>query len=330
MPTLSNPYISKVCIKNFRNFLFTEVELNHKQVIIGENNVGKTNFLRAIQLILDPSFSDNDRMLSENDFHESLIDPMEAGQEIEVVLEIKGYAHNNKLVAQFSDAVISDQPPTLRFTYLFAPITNLDGQIIRYDYTIYQGTDSDRTFKSDDRSYINIYVIKALRDVERELKANRQSPLYKLVKKYEIAKEDLEDITTALEEAAEEILELDEIIHIKKTLQDRFTTLSGLQKDNEVTLRTFDIDTERLLYNLQVYMGLKERPVSELSLGFANILYVSLMLILIKDRTIQPIIKPERFGDLLIEDEDNILKQLYIKSDRDDLLRAFVRIPLPK
>lgn len=119
MPTLLNPYISKVCIKNFRNFLFAEVELNHKQVIIGENNVGKTNFLRAIQLILDPSFSDNDHMLSESDFHESLVDPMETGKEIEIVLEIKGYAHNNKLVAQFSDAVISDQPPTLRFTYLF-------------------------------------------------------------------------------------------------------------------------------------------------------------------------------------------------------------------
>ena len=320
MPSLLNPYISKVRIKNFRNFLFTEVELNHKQVIIGENKVGKTNFLRAIQLILDPSFSDNDRTLSESDFHETLVGPMETGEEIEIVLEIRGYAHNNKLVAQFSDAVISDQPPTLRFTYLFAPVRNLDGNILRYDFNIYQGTDPDSAFKSEHRSYINIYVIKALRDVERELKANRQSPLYKLVKKYEIAKDDLEAISTALDEAAEGILELDEIVHIKKTLQERFTTMSGLQKDNEVTLRTFDIDTERLLYNLQVYMGLKERPVSELSLGLANILYVSLMLILIKDRTIQPIIKQERFTALSAEDNDEILSDLYVRSERGNFI----------
>ena len=45
-------YISRVVINNFRNFRFADVKLGHKQVIIGENNVGKTNFLRAIQLIL--------------------------------------------------------------------------------------------------------------------------------------------------------------------------------------------------------------------------------------------------------------------------------------
>lgn len=49
MPTHKNPYISRVQIKNFRNFLDVDVALDQKQVIIGENNVGKTNFLRAIQ-----------------------------------------------------------------------------------------------------------------------------------------------------------------------------------------------------------------------------------------------------------------------------------------
>lgn len=48
-------YISRVRIKNFRNFKDVDVRLGHKQVIIGENNVGKTNFIRALQLILDPS-----------------------------------------------------------------------------------------------------------------------------------------------------------------------------------------------------------------------------------------------------------------------------------
>ncbi|WP_419878245.1 AAA family ATPase [Brevibacillus centrosporus] len=39
------PYISRVQITNFRNFKFVNVELRDKQVLIGENNVGKTNFL---------------------------------------------------------------------------------------------------------------------------------------------------------------------------------------------------------------------------------------------------------------------------------------------
>lgn len=320
MSVIQNPYISKVAIENFRNFLLIEVDLDHKQVIIGENNVGKTNFLRAIQLILDQSFSDIDRTLLKSDFHDSLDEPIINGEEIKIELEIKGYEHNSKLVAQFSDAVIATAPPTLRLTYVYRPTRDEKGNILRYDYIVFKGNNEAYHFKNEDRGYINIYVIKALRDVERELKANRQSPLYKLVKKYEIAQEKLEEISEALKVAAEDILELDEIVHIRNTLQERFASLSGLQKDNQVTLRTFDIDTERLLYNLQVYMGLEERPVSELSLGLANILYVSLMLILIKDTTILPIIKQDRFKELLQLDTNGILKELYQESKQGNFV----------
>ena len=65
-------YISRVKIKNFRNFKDIDVSLGHKAVIIGENNVGKTNFLRALQLILDPSLSDEDRYLEETDFNDNI------------------------------------------------------------------------------------------------------------------------------------------------------------------------------------------------------------------------------------------------------------------
>lgn len=320
MPTIYNPYISKVYIKNFRNFLETEVNLAHKQVIIGENNVGKTNFLRALQLILDSSLSDNDRELGDSDFHDSLDKPMEDGEEIKIMIEIRGYEHNSKLLAQFDDAIISANPPTLRFTYIYRPVYDPENRIIKYEYLIFKGINEDARFRSEDRSYINIHVIKALRDVERELKANRQSPLYKLVKKYEVAVSDLEDVAEAMAEAADKLLELDEIIHIQKTLQAHFTQLSGLQRDHEVTLRTFDVDIERLLYNLQVYMGIGQRPVSELSLGLANILYVCLMLMLIKDRTIPPILKGDRYNDLLAADQGQLLAQLYHQSERGNYI----------
>jgi len=316
MVLYKNPYISRVHIKNFRNFLDVNVALDHKQVIIGENNVGKTNFLRAIQLILDRDFTDNDRQLTAGDFHDSITNPLEKGEEIEINIQIQGYEHNRKLLAQFTDAVISDTPPTLQFTYKYFPDKDENGNITKYKYKIYKGTNEERLFTSEDRSYINIYVIKALRDVERELKANKNSPLYKLVKQYEISSDQLEEISSSLKLAAEGILELDEIKHIKDTLNDRFTTLTGLQTENEITLRTFDVDTERLLYTLQVYMGLKERSVSELSLGLANILYVSLMLILLKDRTIIPVIKTDYFITLLALDETGLLTKMYKESNK--------------
>lgn len=320
MAQFKNPYISRVQIKNFRNFLDVDVALDHKQVIIGENNVGKTNFLRAIQLILDKSYSDADRELLPEDFHESIESPMENGEVIEINLEIMGYEHNSKLKAQFVDAVISDTPPTLRFTYKFKPNVDEFGNIINYKYELFKGNNEEKRFTNEDRNYINIYVIKALRDVERELKANKNSPLYKLVKQYEISSEHLEEISNALKYAAKGILELDEIEHIKNVLTNQFTTLSGLHTDHQITLRTFDIDTERLLYTLQVYMGLKERSVSELSLGLANILYISLMLLLLKDKTILPIIKPAQFESLAAEDGGGLLAELYEVSDKGNYI----------
>ena len=89
-------YISRVRIKNFRNFKDVDVRLGHKQVIIGENNVGKTNFIRALQLILDPSLSDDDRMLQELDFNDSLVNPMDNKEEILIEIYIENY-ENNKI-----------------------------------------------------------------------------------------------------------------------------------------------------------------------------------------------------------------------------------------
>ncbi|MBZ4042585.1 ATP-dependent nuclease [Flavobacterium hibisci] len=320
MINLNNPFISRIRIKNFRNFLDVDVELNHKQVIIGENNTGKTNFLRAIQLILDRDYSDNDRQLTESDFHDSIENPMLTGQIIEIVLEIQGYEHNKKLVAQFEDAVISADPPTLQFRYRFFPNLDENGKILNYKYEIYKGKSEAVKFTYEDRNYINIYVIKALRDVEKELRAGKNSTLYQLVKQYEISPEDLYDISEAMQLAADKILDLDEIVHIKNAIQNRFQSLTGLQNDTNVTLQTFEIDTERLLYALQAYMGLKQRPVSELSMGLTNILFVSLMLLLLKDKTVKPIVKSDDFQALLSKDSEDILSNLYTKSEKGNFI----------
>jgi len=308
---MNSPYISRVRIENYRNFKEIDVNLNHKQVLIGENNVGKTNFLRAIQLILDRSLSEVDRDLSPSDFHDSIEDPKGNGEEIKILIEIKNYEHNRQLVAQFQDAIVSATPPTLRFTYKYFPLKDENGEILRYQYQIYKGTSDNKYFRSEDRNFLNIIVIGALRDVERELSASKRSPLFKLVKQYNIDQEELEEISEAMQDAAEEILELDEVKDIKKIIEEKFETLAGLQHDNQINLRPYDIDTERLLYTMQVFMGLKGRPVSELSLGLANILYVALMLLLIMDKTVPRILKKELYDNLLTKANGNLISDNY-------------------
>lgn len=308
---MKSPYISRVQIKNFRNFENVDCILSHKQVIIGENNVGKTNFLRAIQLILDRSFSDLDRELNETDFFDGLENPMGNGEEIIIAIEISNYAHNSQLLAQFPDALIDPADPRLRFTYKYFPNKNLEGKVLGYSYIIFQGTNEENFFTRQDREFINITVIGALRDVVKELNGNKRSPLYKLIQNYNIPNVDLEEIASSMATVSQDILNLEEIKDIKHLINLKFNILSGTQRDNEIKLSPYDVDIDKLLYTMQIYLGLKGRSVSELSLGLSNILYLTLMLLLLEDKTIPRIINKELFDELIKKEGGTILNDFY-------------------
>lgn len=188
MPIIKSPYISRVRIRNFRNFKDIDIKLSHKQVIIGENNVGKTNLLRAIQLILDPKLTDEDRYLNDTDFFDDIIDPMENGEIIEIIIEVKGYEHNKTVLSMLSDATISDTPPTLRLTYQYYPSPDTND----YTYTIFQGCHREEQFTHNHRRFLNIKLINAIRDVEKDMRNSRRSPINNLLKEYDFDKDELE------------------------------------------------------------------------------------------------------------------------------------------
>ncbi len=67
-------HISKINIENFRLFKEFSVDLNPGlNVLVGENNSGKTAVIDAIRLALDTNSSEWTR-ISENDFHTDTVD----------------------------------------------------------------------------------------------------------------------------------------------------------------------------------------------------------------------------------------------------------------
>ncbi|KAA9012284.1 ATP-dependent nuclease [Niallia endozanthoxylica] len=55
-------------MKNYRNFIDTKLRFDEKTLIIGANDIGKTNVLYALQLLLDKSLSENDLQPLDEDF----------------------------------------------------------------------------------------------------------------------------------------------------------------------------------------------------------------------------------------------------------------------
>lgn len=61
--------IDRVEIKGFRNFSSAIINFKRNTLIIGANNVGKTNLIYALRLLLDKALSLADIEPDESDFH---------------------------------------------------------------------------------------------------------------------------------------------------------------------------------------------------------------------------------------------------------------------
>lgn len=98
--------LSRVTLKNFRNFNLLDVQLGQHAVVLGENKIGKTNLLFALRLILDPTLPDSARRLRLDDFWDGLARPLSATDAIEISVEFREFDNSPLLLAALADHLI--------------------------------------------------------------------------------------------------------------------------------------------------------------------------------------------------------------------------------
>lgn len=312
----TQPYICRVHIENFRNFHSVDFSLGEKQVLIGENAVGKSNLLYALQLILDPTLSEKDRMLEESDFWDGIESPMDNGQHILIEIYLANFEDNNNLLAQLADAsVMVEGKETLKISYKFF---KKDAAKPDYSYIIYKGNNESRAFTYEDRKILNIRVIKAIRDVEAEMKSSRTSPLTQIIKqKYTVSKDVLSEISQALDKKGADTLQIGQVNDLESRLQRLLNDMVSFSEDEfNVSLKTMNIDATKLLYALRPLIN--SRETGNTSLGINNILYVALILLLIEDDTIKTFLSGDLYRELLAQDHERLLEKSYKKSTSSD------------
>ena len=312
----TQPYICRVHIENFRNFHSVDFSLGEKQVLIGENAVGKSNLLYALQLILDPTLSEKDRMLEESDFWDGIENPMDNGQHILIEIYLANFEDNKNLLAQLADAsVMVEGKETLKISYKFF---KNEAAKPDYSYIIYKGNDESRAFTYEDRKILNIRVIKAIRDVEAEMKSSRTSPLTQIIKqKYTVSKDVLSEISKALDEKGADTLQIGQVNDLESRLQRLLNDMVSFSADEfNVSLKTMNIDATKLLYALRPLIN--SRETGNTSLGINNILYVALILLLIEDDTIKTFLSGDLYRELLAQDHERLLEKSYKKSTSSD------------
>ncbi|EGO8312524.1 AAA family ATPase, partial [Enterococcus faecalis] len=268
---------NKVEIKNFRNFKLAEVELESQMVIVGENKIGKSNFLHALRLILDPKLPDSRRILQESDFWDGLPRPLN-NEEIEISIELTDFEDNVKLVSVLSDFLTSEAPLTAGLTYKFFP--EEDSGEITYNFKVF-GTNTDNVFSYEQRKWLPFEVLSALRDTENDLSNWKKSPLRPLIEKAidDTEEEKLKKVAEEITQSTDSLKELEEIELLTRKINSKLDNIVGDNHAIETSLGFTPTDYSKLYRAIKMFIDGGSRGINEASLGSSNLLYLVLKLL---------------------------------------------------
>ena len=274
-------YISKVEIHNFRSHKNTLIELSETNVLIGENNTGKTAFLDAINYAIGM----RKEFPSEDDFYasEDKFDPKNSDP-IRIILEFRETKDN-----RFSDNVL----------YLFDKAIQYDEEqcpedpikYIRMCYEVKYDKERDRyvdgkyfvdlnnkklpkdsVVKGDHSSFFPFFYLTTLRDINKEIK-NKFSFWGKLK-----ASIDYKDKEKDIKKLVEQINNL--LLKDNTTVNDLISKLKDLEKNVNISsdslyLQVFSKRSWELLNELNIYLKTANSnlalPIAKHGIGTQNI-----------------------------------------------------------
>ena len=279
-------FISRVKIRNFRNFSNLDIGLGGNLVVVGENRVGKSNLLYALRLILDPALPDSARQLGLSDFWDGL-ESLTSEDTISVSVEIKEFEEDEDILALLTDYRLDDDPHTVRLTYELRPVADLEGDPAAaedYEFVCYGGENEAKQFGHSLRRRITMDLLPALRDAEGDLSAWRRSPLRPLIEEAfrGIDGAEIKEIAESIENATAQIAEFEEVSLLEDSIAKLFEEMSGTKQNIHPTLGFSPTDPARLYHSIRLLIDDGTRGIGDASLGSANLVFLTLKLLEIR------------------------------------------------
>ncbi|WP_245210745.1 ATP-dependent nuclease [Priestia aryabhattai] len=297
-------YISDVRVVNYRSFEQFNVSLNEGlSIIIGENNVGKSNFLEALSLIFNSNYSLRKRTLLQEDFWNGLI-IKDTWPEIVIEATLQGITTENELA--ITSRWLTRNPGEAKLTYKYRPNANISvlppaeptpiGKIQlplhEYEWVIYGGEcETLDTFDFNMLSKFGVEYVGALRDATSELKKT-SGQLQRILKNFDLKETEIQKIADKIDELNVQIMQGEEIQKVQGSLNLHLDRITGATKQ-QVKIQMGGSDYDSLLKDLKVLIGENKESVHSVDvngLGYNNLLYISLLLTqfsTIKEKRIQ-------------------------------------------
>ena len=297
-------HISRIYIRNYRNFQEIDIPLNDGVTcIIGENNTGKTNLFHALRLVLDNSLPSAYRHLQEQDLF-AMADFRNPNQVI-VSVEFADFEESINCQALVSTWKVDDLD-VARLTYRFRPrfsfrekhehndeIDQLNLET-DYEWRLTGGGFKDiREFewhedigaavRFGDLQAFKLEYLKDLRDVLQDLQRDRTSPLRKIIR---IRDKDIpkDKLIESLRIANQSITDDDVIQSTKSDIQRAFTNAAGEAfEDLQLSLGMAEPTFAAILRSLKVLFRSEliqdqDFDILRNGLGLNNVIYIVMIL----------------------------------------------------
>ncbi|WP_351001262.1 AAA family ATPase [Shewanella sp. TB7-MNA-CIBAN-0143] len=318
-------YLSKIQINNFRLFQHLDLKLNRGlNVLVGENDSGKTTLIDAIRYTLGTKSNDR-AYITEEDFHNDASD-------LKIQLkfsEIDTHAHRfveHLSHEEYENGQGEKKYRSVLYIQLHAQITGVERRGYPYIKTeVRSGVEGNGlAIEAEIRDFLATTYLKPLRDAEAELSSGRASRLSQILSSSKDICDGMENILNIVAKANEELLAddaalkksaeniqqkyLHELIFEKdKSRLGAFIDIAGVKQDELAELPEYakKRHLRALLEGLTLALTDDRRAHG---LGYHNLLFMGAELLLLEQEV------NNEFPLLLIEEpEAHLHPQLQMK-----------------
>ena len=285
-------HLAKISIKGFRNLDGFTINLHPGlNVILGENNIGKTNLLDAIRLVLTTPYGNDGIRLSTDDLTRQKTEDADnaaAEREQSNTIEINLWFEqlSDEEQAEFLD-LLNYTPPditaTVHYKAIYNPATD------RWTTHRWGGNrpNADSSIPDDVLQSLSITMLGALRDAANVLQPGRLSRLARVLRT--LATNEDQQAVEAIIRAANDALEANPFItRVQTKIHDKNYQAIGPHLSQKSMIRTSEPSFVRIAQNLRLVIDnnpnrapttpINNNDLEELrnnGLGYNNLLYLA-------------------------------------------------------
>lgn len=266
--------LKTIYIKGFRNFKEATINLNQQTLVIGANDVGKTNMFYAIRLLLDKGFSQYDYELSDSDFY--------------------AYEETNEIIIRLYFEDITEE---VLLSELKGNVSDKGETVIEYHakkeggkitYTFKMGKKDEDEYLKDIQApfykrYLNVKYIGSKRDLWGFINKNKTILLRNAKEdRTDIEKEAddtlYESISNKLSEVDNDIPNLNYVKNATTQINSELDDLSIHNKEQKVVFDTSSTEVDKVIERVNLSSKYQDRNLILGGDGRLNQIYLSLWL----------------------------------------------------